>query len=53
VIDLASSNVRVNASTVPMSGLGAPLFTATPMPVFITSVRVSAMSLPLLINSSV
>ena len=36
-----------------VEALGAPRFTATPMPVFITSVRVSATSLPLLINSSV
>jgi hypothetical protein len=52
VIDLASSRVRLNLSTVPISGLGASRFTATPMPAFITSVRVSATSLPALIRSS-
>src|SRR5262245_18672410 len=36
-----------------MSGLGAPRFTATPMPAFMMSARVSATSLPALIRSSV
>ena len=52
-MDLASSSVRLKASTVPMSGLGAPRFTATPMPARMMSARVSARSLPALISPSV
>jgi len=52
VIDLAASSVRLKASTVEMSGLGAPRRTAMPIPDFITSARVSAMSLPCRIRSS-
>src|SRR3977135_1307116 len=52
-MDLAASSVRRKASTVEMSGLGAPRRTATPMPDFITFARVSAASLLDLISPSV
>ena len=41
----------MNASTVLMSGFGAPRFTATPMPDDMMSARLSARSLPDLIRS--
>ena len=50
---MALSSVCLNASTVPMSGFGAPRFTATPMPDDMMSARLSARSLPDLIRSSI
>ena len=50
---MALSSVCLNASTVPMSGFGAPRFTATPMPDDMMSARLSATSLPVLIRSSI
>jgi len=47
----AASSARLSASGVDTSGLGAPFFTAMPMPVRTRSMRPPAI-LPCLINSS-
>src|ERR1700691_3490282 len=51
--DLAASIACLNDSTVPMSGLGAPLRTATPSPEPAISTHVSGKILPDLTRSSI
>ena len=50
--DFACSNARFSASTVLMSGFGAPRRTAMPMLERARSTRLAATTLPSLINSS-
>ena len=51
-IDLASSRVRLNASTEPISGFRAPARTSTPMPERARSMRVVATIFPCVIQVS-
>ena len=49
-MDFACRSVRFRASTELMSGFGAPFRTAIPMPERASSTRLSARTLPFLIN---